>query len=361
MKAGSIPAEMTACVWRGGSTVEVETVPVPEIGDGELLVEVEACGLCPTDIKKIDLGLVEPPVILGHEMAGVVVAAGQGVAAFLGKRVAVYHHIPCLQCRLCELGRYSQCAGYKKTGTTAGFAPAGGGWAEYVKVLPWIVSGGGVVEIPERLPAKAAILMEPLNTCLKCTKALPHSKGTVVILGQGPVGLMLTALMHRDGWEVVAVEPLPERQQRSVRYGAKAVLHPGEDLHKKLKELALPVGPDAVIAATDSEEAINGSLHALRPGGTLVLFAHTREGQQLQIDAGQIGVAEKQIIGSYSSSVKLNGLTKETLVDQHFPWQEFVSHVFPLNEINQALVLARHPIEDSLKVAVTPDPEAVGL
>ena len=138
-----VPADMLAAIWRGGPEVAVETVPVPEIGEGEVLVRVEACGLCPTDIKKIELGLVEPPVILGHEMAGVVVAAGQNADEFLGKRVAVYHHIPCLKCRLCELGRYSQCAGYKKTGTTAGFAPAGGGWAEYVKVSAWIVSGGG--------------------------------------------------------------------------------------------------------------------------------------------------------------------------------------------------------------------------
>jgi hypothetical protein len=79
-------------------------------------------------------------------------------------------------------------------------------------------------------------------------------------------------------------------------------------------------------------------------------------GQELKIDAGQIGMAEKQVVGSYSSSVELNGLTRETLVDQHFPWEEFVTHLFPLNEINQALALARRPEGDSLKVAVTPDP-----
>ena len=361
MKEVSIPTEMAACVWRGGPELAVETVPVPEIGEGEVLVRVEACGLCPTDIKKIELDLVEPPVILGHEMAGVVVAAGKNAEKFLGKRVAVYHHIPCLKCRLCELGRYSQCAGYKKTGTTAGFAPAGGGWAEYVKVSPWIVSGGGVVEIPEGLPVKVAVLMEPLNTCLKCTDALPDSKGTALILGQGPVGLMLTALMYRDGWEVFAVEPLPERQERSLQYGAKAVFHPGNDLDEKLKEIAQPLGPDAVIAATESEEAINGSLRALRPGGTLILFAHTRMGQELKIDAGQVGMAEKQVIGSYSSSIELNSLTTETLVDQQYPWEELVTHVFPLNEINQALALARQPKGDSLKVAVTPDPAAVDL
>ena len=356
MEQINIPAEMTACVWRGGPRVEVETLPVPEISEGELLVQVEACGLCPTDIKKIDMVLTKPPVILGHEMAGKVVAAGQGGKEFLGKRVAVYHHVPCRNCRLCELGRYSQCPGYKKTGTSAGFSPAGGGWAEYVAVAPWIVSGGGVVEIPESLPVKIAILMEPLNTCLKCVSELPESKGTLVILGQGPVGLMLTALTSRAGWEVFAVEPLPERQEKSLSFGAKAVFHPEEDLADKLQKIAAPLGNDAVIAASESEEAINASLQALRPGGTMILFAHTRMGQKLTIDAGQIGMAEKQIVGSYSSSIELNSVTKEILLDNDFPWGEFVTHVLPLDKINSALALARRPEGGSLKIAVASKP-----
>jgi L-iditol 2-dehydrogenase len=356
MEAGSIPTEMTACVWRGGDRVEVEIVPIPEVSKGELLVQVEACGLCPTDIKKIDMGLLKPPAILGHEMAGKVVAAGHGAKEFLGKRVAVYHHVPCRNCRLCELGRYSQCPGYKKTGTSAGFSPAGGGWAEYFAVASWIVSGGGVVEIPESLPVKIAILMEPLNTCLKCVSELPESKGILVILGQGPVGLMLTALTSRAGWEVFAVEPLPERQEKSLSLGAKAVFHPKEDLAGNLEEIAAPLGNDAVIAATESEEAINVSLKALRPGGTMILFAHTRMGQELTIDAGQIGMAEKEIVGSYSSSIELNSMTKEILLDNSFPWGEFVTHTFSLREINRALDLARRPKGDSLKVAVAPKP-----
>lgn len=88
----------------------------------------------------------------------------------------------------------------------------------------------------------------------------------------------------------------------------------------------------------------------------MILFAHTRMGQELKIDAGQIGMAEKQIVGSYSSSIELNSLTKEILLDNRFPWGEFVTHVFPLNEINRALALARRPEGGSLKVAVAPNP-----
>ncbi len=349
----AVPSDMRAAVWRGGGDIAVERVPVPAVGAGELLVRVEACGLCPTDIKKIDCALCAPPVILGHEMAGTVVVAGEGRAEWLGRRVAVYHHVPCRACRLCELRLYSQCAGYKRTGTTAGFAPAGGGWAEYVRVLPWIVDGGGIVPVPPAMPGRTAILMEPVNTCLKCVRCLPPPPGTVVILGLGPIGLMLAALAARDGWNVLAVEPVPERREIGGRFGVAEALAPADDLAGRLKARCAPHGPDGVIAATDAEAAINAGLAALRPGGTLVLFAHTRRGQPLSVDGGEIGMIEKRVAGSYSSSIELNGAVVDALCDARVPWERLVTHVFPLAEIDAALALARHPREGSLKVAVT--------
>ena len=201
--------------------------------------------------------------------------------------------------------------------------------------------------------------MEPLNTCLKCIGALPEPKGSLVILGQGPVGLMLTALAHRNGWRIVAVEPLSERREKAVRFGAHAALPPGDGLATRLREIAKPLGPDAAIAATDSEAAIGSVLQSLRPGATLILFAHTRKGQKLNIDAGQVGVAEKQIIGSYSSSIDLNDAAKEILLDGRLPWSECVTHLFPLDEVNRALDLSRRPAEGSLKIAVVPQAKAL--
>jgi L-iditol 2-dehydrogenase len=359
VKKETLPAEMLACVWRGGPRVCCETVPVPPVAAGELLVRVEACGLCPTDIKKIDQELLSPPVILGHEMAGEVVACGPGAESFRGKRVALYHHVPCRACRLCELGLYSQCADYKRTGTTAGFTPAGGGWAEYVKVASRIVRGGGVVELPPGLPIETAILMEPLNTCLKCLRTVPRplaTRGadTLVVLGQGPVGLMVTALANAEGWDVWAVEPVPERQAMARRFGARQVFSPGEGLVHQLREAAGPLGPDAACAATDSQTAVNAALRAVRFGGTVVLFGHTRIGQQLTIDGGQIGKDEKRLVGSYSSSIDLNDEVCELLLAERIPWRDLVTHVFPLEDINSALDRARRPVEGSLKIAVGP-------
>ncbi len=357
----AIPSVMRACVWRGGAEVSVETVPVPSLDPGELLVRVEACGLCPTDIKKIDRALATPPVILGHETVGTVVACAAGMERSLGRRVALYHHVPCRQCRLCELGLYSQCAGYKKTGTTAGFTPAGGGWAEYVRVMPWIAAEGGVVELPPSTSVRVALLMEPLNTCLKCLNAWPEPPGTAVILGLGPVGLMLTALAHRKGWAVYGVEPLPDRRQKALRFGARAVFAPDAHLPARLKEIAPPYGPDAACTATDAEPAVEAALGAVRFGGTVILFGHTRLGHGLTIDAGQIGVAEKRVVGSYSSSIELNGEVLAALLEERIPWKELVTHVFPLEEINAALSLARRPEPGSLKIAVAPGATSMSI
>src|SRR3972149_6656637 len=121
---------MRAAVYKGRSAVAVEYVPAPRPGPGELLVRVEACGICHTDLKKIEHNLLPPPRIFGHETAGVVAAVGDGVREFApGERVVVFHHVPCLDCFYCRKKLYAQCVTYKKVGVTAGYEPAGGGFS----------------------------------------------------------------------------------------------------------------------------------------------------------------------------------------------------------------------------------------
>jgi L-iditol 2-dehydrogenase len=145
-----IPSDMKAAVYRGRGKVVVETVPVPAIGTGEVLVRIAACGVCHTDLKKVEYGLQAPPRIYGHEMAGTIVAIGKGVRGWkTGDRVAVFHHIPCGKCFYCDRADYAQCPVYKKTGSTAGFEPAGGGFAQYLR--------GAAVDREERHGARAPI------------------------------------------------------------------------------------------------------------------------------------------------------------------------------------------------------------
>ena len=140
---------MLAAVYHGQNDVRLQTVAVPEIGAGELLIRVHTCGICGTDLKKISTGSHSAPRIFGHETAGVVASVGKNVTQFKpGDRVMVFHHIPCGQCYYCRHKTFAQCETYKKVGCTAGFEPSGGGFAEYVRVMDWIVEQG-TVRIPD--------------------------------------------------------------------------------------------------------------------------------------------------------------------------------------------------------------------
>src|SRR5256886_16628800 len=182
-----IPKTMRAGGYREKGIVRVEEVPVPEVGDGEVLIKVATCGVCGTDIKKIFHAYVSPPQILGHELAGTVVAVGRGVTKWRrGYRGMSFHHIPCGKCFYCERRLFSQCQQYKATGLTGGFTPNGGGFAEYVKAMPWVAERG-IVALPDDVSFEEATFIEPINTILKAVqKARVTAGGTLLIPGRWP-------------------------------------------------------------------------------------------------------------------------------------------------------------------------------
>ena len=218
--ARSIPATMLAAVYRGVDDVRLETVPVPKIGPGEMLVRVHSCGVCGTDLKKISTGSHSAPRIFGHETSGVVAATGGGVQNYRpGDRVMVFHHIPCRQCFYCQNKTFAQCATYKKVGCTAGFEPSGGGFAEYVRVMDWIVEHG-TVRIPDSVSFEQACFVEPVNTCMKGIEALRLRRGeTVLAIGQGPIGILLSVLAKRAGASVITSDLYPERLRIGSSFG----------------------------------------------------------------------------------------------------------------------------------------------
>src|SRR6202522_4746527 len=297
--------KMRAGVYRGKGQVVVETLPIPEIGEGELLFRVAACGICGTDIKKIHHGFVAAPQILGHELAGTVVKVGAGVTKFkAGDRVVSFHHIPCGDCFYCERKLFSQCAGYKKTGLTAGFDPNGGGFAEYVRAMPWIVERG-MIALPADVSFEEATFVEPVNTCLKAVRKARVAKGeTVLVIGQGPIGMLLMLLAKYEGAEVYASDPMAGRRTASLKFGAREAFAPvAQDLQKEIRRRTGGRGADAVLIAVPSPSLVPEALAIARPGGRVLLFAHNDPVMQLDFPAAAVGVEEKEILGSYSASV----------------------------------------------------------
>src|SRR5437762_282106 len=215
-----VPTTMMAAVYRGVDDVRMETVGVPEIGPREMLVRVHTCGICGTDLKKISTGSHSAPRIFGHETSGVIAAVADGVCGFQpGDRVVVFHHIPCRDCYSCRHRTFAHCDTYKKVGCTAGFEPSGGGFAEYVRVMDWIVCEG-TVRIPDTFSFEQACFVEPVNTCIKGSETLQLKQGeTVLVIGQGPIGILLSILAQRAGASVITSDLYPQRLKIAETFG----------------------------------------------------------------------------------------------------------------------------------------------
>ena len=416
-----IPKTMRAVVYRGVNDLRVETVPVPRIGPNELLVKVAVCGVCPTDIKKIQYGTVPPPRIFGHETAGTIVKIGAGGASSLsrsaaipasrfkiGDRVALHHHVPCRDCHFCRHHAFAQCETYKRTGITAGFQPAGGGYAEYVRVLPFVLPG--VVKIPAKNSFAEGAMLEPVNTVLKAVRRLSLLRGDVVLVaGQGPIGLMFTRLLQLAGAQVIATDLLAPRLRLARKFGARWTINASNvrcpafrrsgpakaGTPNEPSPLALhishvsPRGLDAAVIAVPSDAVVQQALQLVRGGGQVLLFAHTKRatptlspvkgrgrvaqfyalnpqplprGEALRgstlnfpLDLASVCLDEKDLLGSYSSDFTLQDEVARLVFSRQLDVRLLITHRFPLEQTSDAIRLASKPTEDSLKVMVCAD------
>jgi L-iditol 2-dehydrogenase len=354
--AQPIPATMRAAVYRGKKNIVVEDVPVPRIAEGEVLIRVAACGICGTDIKKIEHGFVAAPQIFGHEVSGTVVALGAGVTRWnLGDRVMSFHHIPCGSCFYCERRLHSQCALYKKTGLTAGFDPNGGGFAQYVKAMPWVAERG-MLAIPDEISFEEATFIEPVNTCIKAIEKARVSPGeTVLVMGQGPIGLLLMMLSKLAGAFVIGSDLMPERRAKSLSLGADLALDPrNSQMADEMRSRTRGRGADVVLVAVPMPAALSDALAIARPGGRILLFAQNDPEMRIEFAAAAVGVEEKEILGSYSAAVDRQEHAARLIFSRQLPVGELISHRFSLEAMNRALELAAHPISDSLKVVIQP-------
>jgi L-iditol 2-dehydrogenase len=364
----TVPATMRAAVYRGINDVRVETVPVPLNADGtldagEVLVRIDTCGICGTDLKKIHSGSHAPPRIFGHEMAGTVAMVGAGVTNFaVGDRVMAYHHIPCGECYYCRKQTFAQCETYKKVGCTAGFAAAGGGFAEYIRVMDWIVGKdgktAGLIKVPADIPFEQAAFIEPVNTCFKAIRLLDlQADETVLVIGQGPIGILLAALAKRTGATVLTSDLYPERHAIAAKFGLDRPLDARGDVVTAAKAATEGRGADVALVAVGADALIRTAMDAIRPGGRVMLFASTQHGEA-PFDPAAVCMDEKTLMGSYSASVAINDEVAELVFegyrDGSFDLTRLISHRFSLEEAVAAIDLASHPQAGSMKIVIQP-------
>jgi L-iditol 2-dehydrogenase len=347
---------MQAAVYKGSSIVEVEKIPVPSVGPGEVLIRVETCGICHTDLKKVAYDLLPPPRVYGHETAGVIAEVGSGVTRYSpGDRVIVFHHIPCGDCFYCKRTLYAQCPVYKRVGVTAGYEAAGGGFAQYVRAMDWIVERG-IEIIPSGVSFDQACFVEPVNTCLKGVKLLdPRPDDVAVVLGQGPIGLIFTMMVARTGAKLLATDTMATRRALARRFGAEDVFHPQDAaLEERVRDLTDGRGADLVIVAASAPGIVEQAVRCSRPGARILLFAQTSHQERIEVSGAAICMEERLLCGSYSASVDLQRESAELVFSHALPVEELISHRYSLNEIHLGIKQALHPDERSLKIVIQP-------
>jgi L-iditol 2-dehydrogenase len=359
-----IPGTMQAAVYRNIDDVRTETIDVPEIGTGEVLVRIDTCGICGTDLKKIHTGSHAAPRVFGHEMAGTIAAVGDGVRAFaVGDRVMAFHHIPCGKCFYCRKKTFAQCETYKKVGTTAGLGEAaGGGFAQYIRVMDWIVGDGiipaGLIRVPDDIPFEQAAFIEPVNTCFKAIRLLElEPDDTVLVMGQGSIGILLAALARQTGATILTSDMYPERHAIAAQYGLEHPLDARGDVVAACKAATEGRGADVALVAVGADALIATAMQAIRPGGRVMLFASTQHGTA-PFDPAAVCMDEKTLMGSYSASVAIQqegiDLVFEGYRSGKLDLTKLISHRFALSDAAEAIELASHPKADSMKIVLKP-------
>jgi L-iditol 2-dehydrogenase len=355
---------MLAAVYRAVDQVVTETVAVPAIGVGEVLVRIDTCGICGTDLKKIHTGSHAAPRVFGHEMAGTIAAVGEGVRGFaVGDRVMAFHHIPCGECFYCRKKTFAQCETYKKVGTTAGLGEAaGGGFAEYIRVMDWIVGDGvtsaGLIHVPEDIPFEQAAFIEPVNTCFKAVKLLElQADETVLVIGQGSIGIILAALAAQTGATVLTSDMYPERHAIAAGFGLTHPLDARGDVVAACKSVTEGRGADVALVAVGADALIATAMAAIRPGGRVMLFASTQHGTA-GFDPAAVCMEEKTLMGSYSASVAIQqegiDLVFEGYRSGKLDLTKLISHRFSLEDAAEAVRLASNPVAESMKIVLKP-------
>ena len=348
---------MKAQVFRGVNQLSYEDLPVPILADDEVLVKVQVVGLCQSDIKKILYPLYEPPRIFGHETAGIIAEVGKDVSNWqVGNRVVVMHHIPCMRCQYCLNDNFSMCDTYKNISTTAGFNASGGGFAEYVKVPGHIVRNGGLISIPDRITFEQASFVEPTNCCLKAVKKAQIAPGeSVLVTGAGPIGLMFIMLIKYFGGRAISTDLLPSRLEKALSVGAEAAFDARDpNLTANILALTNGMGVDTTLLAVPSDKAFFQALDCTRRGGKILFFAEFPDQLEIPINPNVLYRREIDLMGSYSSSYRLQNLAVDIVFNQRIDVNAIISDRFSLQELPAAVARATSPQSDTLKILIYP-------
>jgi len=340
---------MRVAMWYNNRDVRIEEMPIPQIGCGELLVRVEACGICGSDVMEW-YRLDRAPLVLGHEIGGQIVAVGEGVERYKeGDRLSVAHHVPCNTCHYCLSGHHTVCDTLRQTN----FDP--GGFAEYIR-LPAINVDRGVFLLPDEVSYEEATFIEPL-ACVLRGQRLAHMQpgNSVLVIGSGIAGLLHVQLARTLGaGRVIATDINDYRLEAAQRFGADASIHAEEDLPACLRQVNQGRLADLVIVCTGFASAIAQALKSVERGGTILLFAPTNPGVTIPISINELFWRnDTTITTSYAGSPADYQTALELIRAGTIPVRQMITHRLGLAETGLGFQLVADA-QSSIKVIIEP-------
>ncbi|MBO0888084.1 alcohol dehydrogenase catalytic domain-containing protein, partial [Candidatus Bathyarchaeota archaeon] len=287
---------MLACLLEGPHKITVDEVPAPKLSDGDVLVKMEACGICGTDLEKID-GKLGPGGILGHEPSGTVEETSDHSTEYVpGDRVVVHHHVPCYNCERCLQGEPTVCETFKKTNID----PCG--LASVFRVPRYNVERGALIQLPKELSFDEGAMIEPTACCIRAIRrARVRRKDNVLVVGLGPTGLTQTQILRNlTSGKIIGTDVIESRLQMGARLGADETIDPRVENFPSVVRKRTGEGADLAIVATGNENALGQAFASVRKGGRVLLFGAPSLGAQYQLDVSGLFSNQISLISSYS-------------------------------------------------------------
>ena len=339
---------MRVAMYYNNRDVRVEELPIPKIGPGEILIRVEASGVCGSDVMEW-YRLPKAPLVLGHEVAGEVVEVGEDVRKFKkGDRVIATHHVPCNTCYFCLRGNHSAC----NTLRTTHFDP--GGFSEYIRV-PAINVDRGVFVLPDEVSYEEGSFVEPLGCAIRGQRMARFEMGSsVLVMGSGITGLLHIQLACAQGaGRIMATDINEYRLKAALRFGAEAAIQANENVAKQLREINQGRLADMVIVCTGSTSAIEQALALVEKGGTILFFAPTDPGVKIPLPFNEVWWNGITMTSSYSAAPADLALAIELIRAGRVNVKDMVTHRLPLAETGRAFQMVVEA-KDSIKVIIEP-------
>lgn len=327
---------MKAALIEAPGKLRITDVPKPEPAEGEVLVKLRCCGVCGTDIEKVN-GHGITSSIVGHEEVGEVAALGRGVKGLVvGDRVFAHHHVPCGSCELCRKGEGTLCSEYSKHN----LAPCG--LAEYFIVPKYNVDRGAVLKLPDSLNFEQASLIEPLACCIRgLERANAKAVSSALIYGAGPIGLMHLKLLKSYGRKTVIVADVSEyRLGLAADMGAEGTFNVSNSSERDDVLGFLKGGPELVVLATGSSAALEDGLSLVAKGGTVLLFGAPKKDSKASIDTAHFFLNGTKLVTSYAATETETAEAMKLLSSASIDVTDLITHRFPLAQTEEAFSVA---------------------